>query len=173
MIPSTFELLNRIYGLSLHMPVGSVIKIVLITVLVPLLAGMISKALAPHFMGKVVNPLSLIAILALILSALPVLFIAGPAILSSIGNGTILVFVIFTLVGIGAGMLLGGHSREHRVVLSLSAASRHPGIALAIAAANFPDQKQAILAAILLYLIVNVMATLPYLLRRHRLGNSA
>jgi BASS family bile acid:Na+ symporter len=47
-------------------------------------------------------------------------------------------------------------------VLALSTASRHPGVALAIAHANFPDEKLAP-AAVLLYLIVSGIVSLPYL----------
>jgi len=47
-------------------------------------------------------------------------------------------------------------------VLALCTASRHPGIAIAIAAANFPDQKR-VPAAVLLYLIVNGILSGPYL----------
>jgi len=49
-----------------------------------------------------------------------------------------------------------------RSVLALACASRHPGIALAIASASFPNEK-LVLPAVLLYLIVSSIATLPYL----------
>jgi BASS family bile acid:Na+ symporter len=70
--------------------------------------------------------------------------------------------VVFALVGLAAGHLLGGPDPENRIVLALSTATRHPGIAIAIAAANFPDQKAAP-AAVLLYLIVSALVAKPYL----------
>ena len=71
--------------------------------------------------------------------------------------------------GLAAGHLLGGPQSEDRTALALSTSSRHPAVALAMASANFPDQK-LIPAAILLYLIVNAIVSLPYLAwRRHRL----
>jgi BASS family bile acid:Na+ symporter len=44
---------------------------------------------------------------------------------------------------------------------------RHPAIAIAIAQANFPDQKLAP-AAILLYVLVSAIAAAPYLRARRR-----
>jgi bile acid:Na+ symporter, BASS family len=58
--------------------------------------------------------------------------------------------------------LLGGPNVSDRTVLSLSTASRHPGIAMAIASTNFPNQK-LFLPAILLYLIVNALLSWVFL----------
>jgi hypothetical protein len=41
-------------------------------------------------------------------------------------------------------------------------AARHPGVAVAIAAANLPDHKSA-LAAILLFVVVGMIVPIPYL----------
>ena len=48
------------------------------------------------------------------------------------------------------------------IALALEAATRHPGVAIAIGAASFPDQKQDTTAAVLLFL-VNGAVTVPYL----------
>jgi BASS family bile acid:Na+ symporter len=88
---------------------------------------------------------------------------------SLVGNGTLLAMVLLVLVGLAAGHLLGGPDPEDRTVLALSTATRHPAIAIAIAHANFPDQKLAP-AAVLLYVVVSVIAGMPYLKwakRRH------
>jgi bile acid:Na+ symporter, BASS family len=45
---------------------------------------------------------------------------------------------------------------------ALATASRHPGVALAIAHASFPGQK-LVLAAVLLYLLVSAIVAMPYL----------
>jgi BASS family bile acid:Na+ symporter len=82
--------------------------------------------------------------------------------ISLIGNGTILVMIVLAVVGLAAGHLLGGPDLEDRTVLALASSVRHPGIAIAIAHANFPDQKLAP-AAVLLYVIVSGIASRPYL----------
>jgi BASS family bile acid:Na+ symporter len=98
----------------------------------------------------------------LIISVLPVLFTQGSAEISLIGNGTLLAIAIFVTVGLIAGNSLGGPNASDRTVLALSTASRHPGIAMAIASTNFPDQK-LVLPAILLYLIVNAILSWVFL----------
>ena len=90
------------------------------------------------------------------------LFTQGPAAISLVGNGTLLAIAIFVTVGLIAGALLGGPNASDRTVLALSTASRHPGIALAIARANFPNEK-LVLPAILLYLIVNALLSWIFL----------
>ena len=56
-------------------------------------------------------------------------------------------------------------------LLALMAASRHPGVAITIASASFPERKPLI-AAMVLYLLVNVILYLPYRAwcRRHQTG---
>jgi len=48
------------------------------------------------------------------------------------------------------------------IALALAAATRHPGVAIAIGAAGFPEQKQDTTAAVLLFLLVNGAVTAPY-----------
>ena len=47
-------------------------------------------------------------------------------------------------------------------MLALATSSRHPAIAIAIANANFPDQK-LVAPAVLLYLILSIVLAVPYL----------
>jgi len=72
------------------------------------------------------------------------------------------VMAVLALVALAAGHLLGGPDPEDRAVLALSSAARHPAIAIAIAHVNFPDQKLAP-AAVLLYVLVSGIVTVPYL----------
>lgn len=73
----------------------------------------------------------------------------------------------FVLLGLAVGHLLGGPDAHDRAVLALATATRHPGIALAIGATNFPEQK-AVLPAILLYVVLGAILTLPYVMWRKR-----
>jgi BASS family bile acid:Na+ symporter len=80
---------------------------------------------------------------------------------SLIGDGTIIAFIIFGIVGLTVGHLLGGPGPDERITLALSTACRHPALALAIATVNVPEEHR-VLSAILLYLIVNTLLTIPY-----------
>jgi BASS family bile acid:Na+ symporter len=99
---------------------------------------------------------------------LAVLAGASRAIWALVGNGTVLVMAIFVLAGVAAGHLLGGPEPDRSAVLALSTACRHPAMALALAEANRPDLSFG--AAILLYLIVSGIVSVPYVaLQRRRL----
>jgi bile acid:Na+ symporter, BASS family len=66
------------------------------------------------------------------------------------------------------GHLLGGPAAEDRMVLAIATSSRHPGLALAIAKANYPEQAMLVAGAVVIYLIFRLILALPYLRwRRH------
>jgi bile acid:Na+ symporter, BASS family len=66
------------------------------------------------------------------------------------------------LIGLAAGHLLGGPDPGDRTVLALATCTRHPGIAMAIAALNFPEQKTAVMAMGLLHMIIGGIVAIPY-----------
>ena len=85
---------------------------------------------------------------------------------AAVGDGSIVAIIIFVAAGLLAGHLLGGPDPENAVVLALSSACRHPAIALTIAAASFPGQRFE--GTILLYLVVNALIGVPYLVWHRR-----
>jgi len=86
-----------------------------------------------------------------------------------IGSGVLAVLALFTLVGIAIGHLLGGPNPDDRTVLALATGTRHPGLAMAIAGANFPDQKGVVLAVVACHVIVCLILSIPYLTWRKRI----
>jgi bile acid:Na+ symporter, BASS family len=161
-IPLALELLERITGNPLRMTAGAVFALVFGALLIPLALGIAVRRFGPAFAERAAQPVSQAATILLLVTFIPLLVKVFPAMVSLIGNGTILVMVLFALVGLAAGHLLGGPDPEDRTVLALSTATRHPGIAIAIVLANFPDQKLAPAAAILCVL-VSAIASKPYL----------
>jgi bile acid:Na+ symporter, BASS family len=166
-IPLGLEIIQATFGIPLQMRSGSVLVLGFWGLLLPLGVGLLIHRLAPGFAARAAGPISTVAFVVLMLCVIPILIRVWPAMVSLIGNGTILVMVVFVLVGLAVGHFLGGPDREDRTVLALSTATRHPAIAIAIAQANFPDQKLAP-AAILLYVLVSVIAAAPYLRARRR-----
>jgi BASS family bile acid:Na+ symporter len=79
---------------------------------------------------------------------------------AAVGDGAILAMAAFVAAGLLVGHVLGGPDPAHSVVLALSSASRHPVIALTIAAANFPEERFG--GTILLYLLVSTLLCVPY-----------
>ena len=157
-IPVTLEIFEKVTGVPLHMSALSVASKVFTTALAPLLAGILVRAVASSLADRVTKPISTLAGVLLILGVLPVLFVSMRAILSLLGDGTLLSLAAFALIGYFVGYLFGGPDPEHRSVLSLATASRHPALAVAIAHANFPDQK-LVGPLVVIYLIISGVVT--------------
>jgi BASS family bile acid:Na+ symporter len=168
-VPIAVSLLANYFGIEDHTPAAEVARLVLITVLVPLSIGIAVRYYAPALAGRMAKPVLKAALVVLGVSILPLLVKLFPSVLSLIGDGTIVVIVAFVLVGLTVGHLLGGPEPDNRTILAFSTAIRHPGVALAIAVANFPGEK-LIPAAIVMYLILNIIVSIPYLIWRRRRG---
>ena len=157
-IPIALEIFKDIFRLPLHTPAGSIAALVFITILVPLLVGIAVRAKAPAFAKRMAKPLGKIALVLLILGMLPILFRSTRMILSLIGNGTLLSFSGFVIVGYIIGYLLEKPRPENRPILALANVARHPAIAAVVAHANFPQLK-SVFPSVLLYVLVNAVIT--------------
>jgi BASS family bile acid:Na+ symporter len=171
--PLILEVFEWVTRRPLGMSMGTLAAQVLETILVPLLIGIAIRTFTPSIAEKVAKPLARIAALLFLLGVLPVLIDASRAMLSLIGDGTLLSLVAFALIGLLVGHLLGGPKTENRRVLALSTARRHPAVALGIAHTNFPNQKLAV-AAIFLYLLLSALLSAPYVswVKRANAGKS-
>ena len=107
-------------------------------------------------------PSPVLASVLLIASALPIVIGVSTAVMSLVTDGTILGLGGFALAGFFIGHVLGGPEPADRPVLALATALRHPAVALAIAHANFPEQRLAS-AAVFLYVILASMLSALYL----------
>ena len=161
-IPLALALISRVTGVPLQMSSGAIWALVLWSLLVPLVTGMAIRRAAPSFADRVADPVKTIASVTLFVAVLPILIKVWPIMMSLVGNGTLVAMIILAVLALAAGHVLGGPDPEDRAVLALSSAARHPAIAIAIAHANFPDQKLAP-AAVLLYVLVSGIVTVPYL----------
>jgi bile acid:Na+ symporter, BASS family len=161
-IPVALELLERIFDVPLAIPTSVLFRVVLTTVLAPLAVGIALRAAWPKGAERAARWVGGAGNLLLVLSVLPVLFGARAEISALVGDGTLATFAGWALAGVVVGHALGGPERENRPVLALATASRHPGVALSIAQANFPDQKVAV-AAVLLFLVVNLVVSVGYI----------
>ncbi len=155
----------HIVGLIFDRPAGADPRaigwIVATLVVGPLLLGMALRRWAADFAARIEHAVSVLSML--VLGIVGVLIIASTAkpMVAQTGDGTLVLMVVFVLVGLAAGHLLGGPVPQERTDLALAAASRHPGITLAVAHALFPAG-QAAMALVALYLIVNIVIGLPY-----------
>jgi BASS family bile acid:Na+ symporter len=133
---------------------------VLVTVLVPLVTGMLVRARVPATAERIGPVLSLAAKLLLVAAAAVLLAVMWRSVWAATGQGAVAAITVFVVGSLAVGHLLGGPERETAVVLGMSCACRHPAIAFAIASANFPDQRFG--GAILLYLVLSFLVGIPY-----------
>ena len=166
-VPAAVAVLSRYFMRPFEMSFGAIAKIILMSIVLPLSAGLFANRIWPAVAGRIAKPVMLVATVLLGLGAL-VLFIGaiGPA-YALVGNGSVLALAAFVVVGLAVGHWLGGPNPDERVVLACSTASRHPAIALAVAKANFPDEPY-LGATIMLYLLLTVIIEAVYLMRRRR-----
>ncbi len=160
-VPAAMEVLQRVFGVPLQMTVASIAALILKTVLLPLALGIVLHSFVPALAERLAKPISQVGSVGVLGCGLIILFTAAPHILALIGSGTLIALAAFVLVGLAIGHWLGGPEAENRTALAFSTAFRHPGIAIALAHANFPQQKLA-MAAVLLYLLINTIVAVPY-----------
>lgn len=172
LVPAVVDLFGQAFGVTAHVPAGRVARVVLITVLVPLSAGVLVGRFLPDLASRIAHPVSRSATVLLVVALLPVLIRVWPLLIEMIGNGTLAVLALFTLVGVAVGHLLGGPDPNNRTVLALASGTRHPGVALAVASTTFPGE-HAVLAVLVWHLVVGALVSLPYVRWRTRSHTAA
>jgi BASS family bile acid:Na+ symporter len=167
-VPLTMEGLARFFGRPLGVSPGVVATIVLKMTLLPLAAGLAVHAALPSITDRLDGIVSLIAKVLLPLAVLSLLAGTWRAIWDATGAGAVVAMMVFVVVGLIVGHVMGGPELRNSVVLALSTAVRHPVIALTVASANFPEERFG--PSIILYIIINVLVGAVYFgwLRRRR-----
>jgi len=168
-VPVAVALVGLVFRMPVHMDPWPVAVLVFATVLAPLLAGVAVRRLAPGLAARFARPAGLVANIVLTLAFLAVLVTAGPAIAALLGTGAFWAMAAFVAIGLAVGHGLGGPDPHDRTVLALAAATRHPGVAMAITSANFPGYKE-VLPAFLLYIVCGAVLAIPYMMWRKRAG---
>jgi len=169
-VPFSVTVIARLFGHAVSVPPAAIARIVAITVLGPLAAGVLVRRLVPAIATRAAKPISVIGTVLLVVLAVVVLAGSWHALTGTVGHFTVVAVVVFEVVSLVVGHVLGGPVDDDRSVLALSTASRHPGVALTAAGALGAigaDQK-AISAAIMLAFLVGAVVTIPYAKWRRR-----
>ena len=165
--PAGADLIGRLFGQDLDVPFAPVARVVGISVLLPILLGLVIARLAPAFAAKAAGPLAKVAGILLLASFLPALWVAWGSIAAQMTNFTVLAIVIFVAIGLLVGHLLGGPQDDDRTALALATATRHPGVAVAVLNALGPVDP-GVVPVVVLYLLVGMVASAPYVAWRKR-----
>jgi BASS family bile acid:Na+ symporter len=165
LVPLSLYLLGLALGRDVRVPPSAVAAVVLRTVFLPLLVGMVVRALAGERAARFSALASRVATALVAVGALVLIVAARQAMWALVGDGTLLAIVVIALGGLAIGHALGGPEPGNRAVLALATASRHPMVALTIAGTAFPGTPN-VAAAVLLVLVVNTLVAIPYVARR-------
>jgi BASS family bile acid:Na+ symporter len=170
--PLSIRLLDDLFGLSMNNPHIEVARALLVSVLLPLAAGLIFARVAPGISATWARIVAGVGTILLAAVVLPQVVTLAPALRELVGNGTLLAIAAFALGTLFIGHLLGGPVEENRSVLALCTATRHPFIAILLIHANFPSERLAV-PAVFMALIVTSVASLPYVrLRKAKHGKA-
>jgi BASS family bile acid:Na+ symporter len=159
--PLTLWVMGAWLGVGFHVPPMSIARTMWLGALLPLGVGVLVRTMLPALGEKLAGPVGNIGKLGLLLAAIPIFIVAWKPMMGLVGDGTLLAFVLFGVCGVTVGHLLGGPEQHQRIMLALATATRHPGIAVGIAAALFPEQK-LVPAAVILNLLVSFALTTIY-----------
>lgn len=161
LVPLTVFILDQVFKRGAAIGPAAVAKIMLMTVLAPLLVGLLIRRWVPAA-GKASGAVMGFAGILLLIGVVPLLYALWPVVRTYIGNGVVLMIAVIAAIGLGVGHWLGGPRPGDRTTLALSTASRHPAVALAIATSGAITEPKPELAIILLYLVVATVVSFPY-----------
>lgn len=166
-VPGGVELIGQLFGRDLNVPFAVTARVVAISLLLPVVVGLVVARLAPAFAHRLARPASLAGLVLLVAASVPLLWKIWGAMAGDIRNFTLVAMLAFVVIGLAAGHLLGGPVPGNRATLALATATRHPGVAIAVMHVIAPADR-SVTPVVLLYLIVAVVASLPYVAWRRR-----
>ncbi len=166
-VPGGVQLIGRLFGRELDVPFAITARVVAISLLLPVVVGILVARIAPALAQRVARPVSLVGLVLLIAASVPLLSKIWGAMTGEMHNYTLVAMIAFVAIGLAVGHLLGGPNPSNRTTLALATATRHPGVALAVMHAVAPAAP-SVAPVVLLYLVVAVVASIPYVAWRKR-----
>jgi BASS family bile acid:Na+ symporter len=125
-------------------------KSLIITMLLPLGIGLFIKARYEETAESLQPHMSQISSMAIVLMLVTILVLEFSTIIGTIGTGGILAALIFLVVSLGIGLLLGGKDEGMRSVMGLGAAQRNLSAAMLVAAQNFSKDPNVLVMVMLI-----------------------
>lgn len=154
------RVLGEVFGRQYVTSPWSVGKLMLVSVLLPLIAGMAIGEYWPAAAKRIGGPIERAQRWALPVAMIVLLVAAAPQMWKLLGDVTVVAMVIFVVGAFAIGHLLGGADREFAAVVAFATACRHPATALTIASVNFPNADER--GAVALYGVVTALVGIAY-----------
>ncbi len=166
-VPAGVDVIGRAFGYELNVPFAVTARVVGTSVLLPVVAGLAVARWAPPFAEKAAGPVAAVSTVLLLVCLALIVVSKWSALAAQANNFTVVAIVLFIAVGLVTGHLLGGPEPDNRTSLALATATRHPGVAVAVLNVIAPTAED-VAPVVLLYLLVGMIASLPYLKWRAR-----
>jgi len=169
-MPLSIAALNEFYLTRASIMPWDVARQILVAQLVPLGLGMALRRWRAPLAERIKPRLDRIGNVLLIATVVLVLVDAWEVTVTA-GARTLAAIVLITFAALAAGHLLGGPEPEMRTAVAITSAARNPGLALLVTTQN--NAPAAVNAGILAYLLVSVLAIVPYVQWRQRAARRA
>jgi bile acid:Na+ symporter, BASS family len=159
-VPVTVSILARLYGRAVSISPTAMAGRLGLGVLLPLAIGMALHAKFPGLAERAAPVLTRIATGLVVIAVLPIVVMLLPKLAALTGDGTVAAAILMVVAALVAGHLLGGPDPQDRATLAITAAMRHPGIAMMIVTANAAGKLVSL--TIVLVLLAGLIAVAPY-----------
>ncbi|TFU03355.1 hypothetical protein EUV02_09245 [Polymorphobacter arshaanensis] len=167
-VPFMLMAVALVFGVSGEFDPFTMSKLLVVTVGAPLVIGMAIGRLRPDWRDGVAVWAGKLGTWALLAGAVVVLFGTWQTMLALIGGGVLVTIVAIIGFALAVGHWLGGPDEGNRGALAVACAARHPGVAIALSTTVFPERQVEITGAVLLFLLVNLVVTVPYMKWRQK-----
>ena len=160
-VPLSLTVIEQVARRPLRIDVLGVAGVVGMTVLAPIILGILVRRFAPAVATRLATPVSRLGMVLLVVGLVPLLVGSAPEMWQLLGNGTLVAVALVVAVAVVAGHYLGGAEPGERTALVIASAMRHPGVALAVARLNAPDEV-LVPAAVLVFVFQAAIVTTVY-----------
>lgn len=171
--PIVFWIVSQVMHIDIDIGVERLLASLAQGVLFPLALGTLFAVIFPALAERVTTPVVAIASLVLMIAAMIILWHARDLILAQLNVPIVASILLLILVGLSVGHLLGGPDPGERAALALTAASRHPGFAIAVGVAVAPKAGPTVIGVVLVYFLARGLTVLPYMRAAKRAHHAA
>lgn len=167
-VPVMLVIAQPIFGVTGSFDPFAMSKILVVSVGLPVTTGMAIGHYLPQWRSRIALWAGRAGNVALLIGAAIVLWRTWPDMLALVGGGVLWVTALTIAFALAVGHWLGGPDEGNRGALAVASAARHPAVAISLSTAVFPEESAAIVAAVELFLISNILITIPYMRWRKR-----
>jgi BASS family bile acid:Na+ symporter len=169
-MPLSIAALNEVYAGHARIEPADLMRQVFIAQLLPLGLGIALRHFGAAFAVRIEPAVRSAGTVLLVVAVILVLAELWRPLYEA-AAGTIAAMVLTTAAALAAGHLLGGPAPATRTAVAITSAARNPGLALLVATVNAASP--AIIATVLTYVLVSLLAITPYAAWRHRAARRA